>query len=162
MTKIGKMHFGYRFVAIQLTVGILIGINPTPAQAIFGLSSCEKMIKQINEEEKVRRTLTSTFSKLYKLSLNNTASGFDDKSGLSYKLIRQSDLKILEVMNRNQKCFTPGETSYLRGELDFAKLEIKMITKNSGWQSEDQRSIRSKYQPMLSEVKGKTEPKVHR
>ena len=162
MTKIGKMHFGYRFVAIQLTVGILIGINPTPAQAIFGLSSCEKMIKQINEEEKVRRTLTSTFSKLYKLSLNNTASGFDDKSGLSYKLIRQSDLKILEVMNRNQKCFTPGETSYLRGELDFAKLEIKMITKNSGWQSADQRSIRSKYQPMLSEVKGKTEPTVHR
>jgi len=161
MTKSGNIHIGYRIVAIQLTVGMLIGLNTTPAQAIFGLSSCEKMIKQINEEEKVRRTLTSTFSKLYKLNLNNSVSGFDDKSGVSYKLIRQSDLKILEVMNKNQKCFTPGETSYLRGELDFAKLEIKMMTKNSGWQSEYQRSIRSKYQPMLSEIKGKTEPKVH-
>jgi hypothetical protein len=131
-----------------------------PSHAIFGLGKCEKMRKSISAEESIRRTLSIEYKKQFQIdfyTLNNT-----DISSSTYRLIRDSDLKILQIANANQACFKSGELAYIRGEIQFAKTEIQYMNRGVAGGSVEQMILRSKYVPLLVEISGKRAPKIHR
>lgn len=148
-----------KLILVLVVSSTLLVSSSLPAQAIFGLSKCEKMQKSIDTEESVRRTLSVEFKKQYQIDINKLND--ISTSSTTYRLIRDSDLKILTIANANQKCFKPGEISYIRGEIQFAKIEIGYMKRNMTGGSIDQMNLRSKYVPLLLEIKGKRAPKVH-
>ncbi len=77
----------------------------SPASAIFGLSKCEKVKKQVLGEEKIglelQKSYRASLNGVKKLNLVNYGTIAD-----SLFLVYESNKKVYQIMEKNQKCFT--------------------------------------------------------
>jgi len=101
-----------------------------PASAVFGLSKCEKIKKQITSEEKVGLLLHRKYSAQRKIvlamnnpswnNLNNALSWLPD--------VYDSDLRIFVLVDKNSSCFATQEVARARGEIRSSKKNITDIS----------------------------------
>jgi hypothetical protein len=101
-----------------------------PASAVLGLSKCEKVKKQITNEEKVGLLLHKKYSVQRKIvlakknptwnSLNNAFSWLPD--------VYDSDLRIFSLVDKNSSCFTTKEVARARSEARSSKKNITDIS----------------------------------
>jgi hypothetical protein len=101
-----------------------------PASAVFGLSKCEKIKKEITSEEKVGLLLHRKYSTQRKIvlamnnpswnNLNNALSWLPD--------VYDSDLRIFVLVDKNSSCFTTQEVARARGEIRNSKKNITDIS----------------------------------
>lgn len=98
------------FLALTLLLGILVPIT-TPANAVFGLSACEKVKKEMLHEESIGLLYFKDFAKQRRMLLqmkspmrSNTA---DVLSWIGS--VFESDLKVYAFVEKNSKCFTAAQ-----------------------------------------------------
>lgn len=134
---------------ILLTVfGFLVigSINPPQAQAIFGLSKCERLEKSIKAEEKIGKEIWSRLNKQRQVVITNAPKlsklpnkplvnpdikyvlGKDASS--FYQLLLQiyrSDLKVYSQVNKNNECFSTKIAADVRIIENHIKSNIPII-----------------------------------
>ena len=113
-----------------VALGLLASTMP-PASAVFGLSKCEKIKKQITNEEKVGLLLHKKYSTQRKIvlamdspnwnNLNNALSWLPD--------VYDSDLRIFNLVDKNSSCFTTEQVARARGEIRSSKKNITDISR---------------------------------
>ena len=123
-----KRKFGSVIVILAL-LGSTIAFT-APASAVFGLSKCEKIKKQITNEEKVGLLLHKKYSTQRKIvlamnspnwnNLNNALSWLPD--------VYDSDLRIFGLVDKNSSCFTTEQVARARGEIRSSKKNITDIS----------------------------------
>ena len=111
-----------------VVIGLLVA-SMTPASAVFGLSKCEKVKKQIISEEKIglllhkkyfkQRINTLTMDNPTWSDLNNTFSWLPD--------VYDSDLRIFSLVDKNSSCFSTQQVARARGETRNSKKNITDI-----------------------------------
>lgn len=97
-----------------LTMGLTLGLMAPlthPAQAVFGLSACDKVKKEMKHEESIGLLYFKDFAKQRKLFLrmkNPMRSNVGD--ALSWVgSVFDSDLKVLALVEKNSKCFSAAQ-----------------------------------------------------
>lgn len=101
----------------------------TPAQAIFGLSACEKVKKQISAEQKVGLELWKEFNNQRKPILNSSTSTWQDLVDLielTPEMV-DSDMRIYKLADANQSCFTSKEIAKVRQGISKSNRNLKTI-----------------------------------
>ena len=101
----------------------------TPAQAIFGLSTCEKVKKAISAEEKVGLELWKEFNRKRQTVLASSYSSWQDLVDL-IKLTPEmvdSDMRIYKMADVNSSCFTSKEIAKVRQGISKSKRSSKTI-----------------------------------
>lgn len=120
-----------KFASVLIAVGLVASLGPTaPANAVFGLSKCEKVKKQITSEEKVGLLLHKKYSAQRKVilamsnptwdNLNDTVSWLPD--------VYDSDLRIFNLVDKNSSCFTTQQVARARAETRSSKKNISDIS----------------------------------
>lgn len=99
------------FIALGMAVPMA-----TPAQAIFGLSTCEKVKKQISSEERVGLELWKEFNKQRLTLLKSKNAIWQDVVDLIQLTpeIVDSDLRIYKLADANSSCFTSKQIAKVR------------------------------------------------
>jgi hypothetical protein len=90
-----------------------------PANALFGLSKCEKAVTSIFEEEQIAMELWTTWNRkrnVLKLKSNHTWNSISGLLNSAIPMI-ESDNYIYKIMNQNKSCF---KSKYLaEARLDY-------------------------------------------
>jgi hypothetical protein len=98
------------FLSLTLALGMLVSIVH-PANAVFGLSKCEKVKKEISHEESIGLLYFKDYAKQRKTlqqMLNPKRSNVADV--LSWiGSVFDSDLKVYEIVEKNTKCFSAAQ-----------------------------------------------------
>ena len=116
-----------------LSAFLILGMTvpmATPAQAIFGLSTCEKVKKAIATEEKVGLEIWKVFDRERRKVLSSSFSTWGDLIEI-VKLTPQmvdSDMRILKMADANSSCFTSKEIASVRKGISEAKRNSKNIS----------------------------------
>ena len=115
----GKLQYNNfmpkKVVITVLTVVLLSNFHPS-ANAIFGLSKCEKIKKAITKEELIGVALWKDFNRYRKLVVSKgfvKTSEYYDVTILLEPVL-ESDLKIFKITDENPQCFKSQELSYFR------------------------------------------------
>jgi len=109
------------FVLSSTLIGVTIGVSP--AQAIFGLSKCEKVKSYIVEENKVHNNLAKTFNRtLSDAKKKEPRATYLQAIQLSYF---ESFLNIFNAVDKNPKCFTLEAVADTRTAIEIMKKNIK-------------------------------------
>jgi len=112
---------------MKVRSGLLVGVMilalfisaTAPANAIFGLSKCEKVKKQVLLEEQIGLG----FWKVYRAEVKGFKTAtVDQMKSLtsSYLLITGSKEKVYQLLEKNKKCFTTAQLIY--GRKSVAKI----------------------------------------
>ena len=117
-------------LASGLVVIGLLASSMAPANAIFGLSKCEKVKKQITNEEKVGLLLHKKYStqRQIVLAMDNPTWNDLNKAHSYLPDFIDSDLRIFSLVDKNSSCFTTQQIAKARRETSFAKQNIKDIS----------------------------------
>jgi hypothetical protein len=105
---------------ITLTSGLLIigllASSLTPTHAIFGLSKCEKVKKEILREEKISIFLYGLTKKSRDSALKDNSVTWGEYSKMLSKEIlgNQSDIKVFDLMINKSSCFSAEINAYVR------------------------------------------------
>jgi hypothetical protein len=101
-----------------LVIGLLIP-STAPANALFGLSKCEKAVSAIFEEEQIAMELWATWNRkrnVLKLKSNHTWNSISGLLNSAIPMI-ESDNFMYRTMNQNKSCF---KSKYLaEARLDY-------------------------------------------
>ena len=116
-------------LASAVVVFGLLASSMTPANAIFGLSKCEKVKKQITNEEKVGLLLHNKYLKQRRILLTMSKPTWTDLSNVLGWLpdVYDSDLKVYKLVNKNLSCFTSQQVARARAD---SRSVIKNISDN--------------------------------
>jgi hypothetical protein len=117
-------------LASALVVIGLLSSSMIPANAIFGLSKCEKIKKQITNEEKVGLLLHKKYSAQKQIVLamdNPTWSDLNNAHSYLPDVI-DSDLRIFSLVDKNSSCFTTQQIAKARRETSNSKKNISDIS----------------------------------
>ena len=119
-----RIKLASSFVVVCLLVSFM-----APAQAIFGLSKCEKVKKEIQAEEAVGKESWKEFDQQRD---NLIAKGFLTNSQTNelmslLLLVTQSDLSVKQISVKNIKCFDNKTNATNRKNLATAKSDIKLM-----------------------------------
>ncbi len=112
------------FLALGMTMPVA-----TPAQAVFGLSTCEKVKKQISSEEKVGLELWRNFNDQRQTLLkskNSTWQDVVDLIELTPEMV-DSDMRIFRLADANSSCFTSKQIAKVRQGISKSKRNTKTI-----------------------------------
>ncbi len=101
---------------------LLLGLSITPAQAIFGLSKCEKATKAIIEEEKIGLESWKYFALMVKN--HNRKSNWNISLADALLEVYKSDKIVWEVAQKNGTCYTPAQIAEIRRQLSYTNKEI--------------------------------------
>jgi hypothetical protein len=119
----------------RLTAGLLViglsALSLTPAEAIFGLSKCEKATKAIIEEEKVGLESWKYFALMVKN--HNKKSIWNIPLADALQEVYKSDKIVWEIARKNVKCYTPAQIAEIRRQLSYTNKQIadyKKLTNN--------------------------------
>jgi hypothetical protein len=117
-------------LASALVVIGLLASSMAPANGIFGLSKCEKVKKQITNEEKVGLLLHKKYSTQRQIVLAMDNPTWNDLNNAHSYLpdFIDSDLRIFSLVDKNSSCFTTQQIAKARRETSFAKQNIKDIS----------------------------------
>lgn len=105
-------------VSIGFTVLILLGSSLTPANAVFGLSKCEKVKKQIQAEEKIGVASWRVFNNARKQVIANgstSAAEYEYATELLVPVL-ESDLVLFQMIQKNVVCFPTDRVVWTRNE----------------------------------------------
>ena len=113
-------------LASAVVVFGLLASSMTPANAIFGLSKCEKVKKQITNEEKVGLLLHNKYLKQRRILLTMSKPTWTDLSNVLGWLpdVYDSDLKVYKLVNNNLSCFTSQQVARARADSRSVKKNI--------------------------------------
>ena len=107
-----------------------------PANAIFGLSKCEKVKKQIRNEMAIGDVLFKSYRKVAnnlqpKKDSETYGQHFEKYKGAlsSLKLVLDSDVKAWSYAQNSVKCFSVEQNSAIRSALGTYKKSNSEITK---------------------------------
>jgi hypothetical protein len=119
-----------RKLASTIVVVGLLASSTTPANAIFGLSKCEKVKKQITNEEKVGLLLHKKYSVQRKIVLAKNNPTWNDLNNAFNLLpdVYDSDLRIFSSVDKNLSCFTTQQVARARAEARSSKKNIADIS----------------------------------
>jgi hypothetical protein len=115
-------------VSAFLVLGMSIPLA-TPAQAIFGWSTCEKAKKAITEEEKVGLEFHKKYQAQRKILLSMTDATWENLSDVFSWLpdVYDSDLRVYKIVDKNQSCFTTKDVVRARTKSKSDSKQIKDI-----------------------------------
>ena len=113
--------FKFRFLVFVLPFSLMgLTITTSPAQAIFGLSKCEKIQKQIYSELSIGNLLF----KSYESEVKSALTLFDSNKLEYYKrtsslidlltLITKSDVNAYKMASNHSECYSAQQTRDLR------------------------------------------------
>lgn len=107
----------------------LLASSMAPANAILGLSQCEKVKKQITNEEKIGVLLHKKYAEQRKIVLRMSSPTFNNLSSAMSWLpdVYDSDLRIYNMVDKNSSCFTSKQVARARSEARSAKKNISDI-----------------------------------
>jgi hypothetical protein len=111
-------------------------LNIAPASAIFGLSKCEKANKAIIEEEKIGLRLWKDFDQIRDSLLKKKTYAHREfyNAVEKEKLVKESDLRVYKIADRNASCFKPGRIMFARSETNNIMEWLRVWSKNkSKW-----------------------------
>jgi hypothetical protein len=119
-----------RKLASAIVIVGLLASSMTPANAIFGLSKCEKVKKQITNEEKVGLLLHKKYSVQRKIVLAKNNPTWNDLNNAFNLLpdVYDSDLRIFSSVDKNLSCFTTQQVARARAEARSSKKNIADIS----------------------------------
>ena len=103
-------------LVLAILVGLTIPVGTAPADAIFGLSKCDKAKKAITKEEVIGLSLWKDFHQYRKgvVSKGNISSAEYYEATIKLEPVLESDLKIWGVVETNQQCFKASDSAYFR------------------------------------------------
>lgn len=137
-----------RKVASAVLVISVLGTSQTPANALFGLSKCEKVKKQLNAEEAIGFESWKKFDDYRRKLILARGFTYEEYSSMLRKLmtVLSSDKKLYQTMDKNTSCFSAKKNSDARDELLTAGELLKDYESDiralSGWSpSEKGRSV---------------------
>ena len=112
---ISTSKFQRTLTASLLIIGLLAS-SLNPAHAIFGLSKCEKVKKEILREEKISIFLHGLTKKSRDSALKDNSATWGEYSQMLSKEIlgKQSDIKVFDLMIDNSSCFSSEINAYVR------------------------------------------------
>lgn len=117
--------------AILLSLGILSSsiFFPTSANAIFGLSKCEKVKKSIKKEEEIQKYSWMNYDKARDISVVNRNMTFRDYREHLYRLnlVWKSDLEVFRAVKDNPNCFKAESIAGVRERIRDIENFIKKI-----------------------------------
>lgn len=119
---------------IVLSVFLFLGMTvpmATPAQAIFGLSTCEKVKKQIKSEEAIGSESWKEFNTSRKQFISDGQVTNGEMIALFrlVNLVHKSDLTVYSIATKNTKCFTPKMNAYIRNTQSETKRTFDVMEK---------------------------------
>lgn len=117
-----------KLASVIVVIGLLV-TSMAPASAVFGLSKCEKVKKQIANEEKVGVLLHRKYVEQRKILLRMSSPTFNNLSNAMSWLpdVYDSDLRIYNMVDKNSSCFTSKQVARARSEARSAKKDISDI-----------------------------------
>ena len=126
--------FKFRFLVFVLPFSLIgLTITTSPAQAIFGLSKCEKIKKQIYTEIslgdslfKQYRIKTESIEDWKTTSNISIYEGQMDTAIRSLILLSESDLKVLKIADANGPCFSIEQRTDFRSSVSTYKELLKL------------------------------------
>jgi hypothetical protein len=120
-----KLH---RTLTSGLLVVGLLASSLTPAHAIFGLSKCEKVKKEILREEKISIFLYGLTKKSRDSALKDNSVTWGEYSKVLSKEIlgQQSDIKVFDLMINKSSCFSAEINAYVRTYKKDTQENIKL------------------------------------
>ena len=123
----------------SLTIGLIIVLAisaSSPANAIFGLSACEKATKGIIAEEKIGLESWKYFNQMVKS--HNKEASWNVPLADALAEVYKSDKTVWEIAQKNSKCYTPAQVAEIRRQLSWTNKTIsdyKAILKNQNFKT---------------------------
>lgn len=116
-------------LASALLILGLLASSIVDANAILGLSKCEKAKAQITNEEKVGVLLHKKYAEQRKIVLGLSNPTLKNLSNAMSWLpdVYDSDLRIYKIVDSNSSCFTPKQVARARSEASASKKNISDI-----------------------------------
>jgi hypothetical protein len=120
------------------TIAIFLVITSfySPANAIFGLSACEKATKGIIAEEKIGLESWKYFNQMVKS--HNKDANWNVPLADALAEVYKSDKTVWEIAQKNSKCYTPAQVAEIRRQLSWTNKTIsdyKAILKNQNFKT---------------------------
>jgi hypothetical protein len=108
---------------------VLVLSQANPSYAIFGMSKCEKAKAAILSEEKVGKALWETFDTERKHLNPNATYTWGAVQGIASNLtlIYKSDVKVFQIVSKNESCYATKIVASARSQLDLSQKSIQMI-----------------------------------
>ena len=101
-------------VSIGFTVLILLGSSLTPANAVLGLSACEKVKKQVLSYEKTEKPLIKDWQNYVGDWIWDYPSDSRLKLQKRFVNIVNIEVKMYSLEINNPKCFTNSQNIYIK------------------------------------------------
>lgn len=116
-----------RLISFSIAV-LLMGVLSSPqAEAIFGLSKCEKVRKSIAAEEQVGLVFFKDYDKQRKILLKMSEPSISDWLNVLTWLpkVYESDNRVFILVEKNMNCFKATEIARARSEKSYNDKSIK-------------------------------------
>jgi hypothetical protein len=123
------------YLGLILITVLLFSSSPT-ANAILGLSSCEKATKAIIAEEKIGLESWKYFSQMAKAHNKDSAWNISLADALAE--IYMSDKTVWGIAQKNSKCYTPAQVAEIRRQISWTNKTIsdyKTLLKNQNFKT---------------------------
>ena len=104
-----------------VVIGLLVA-SMAPANAIFGLSTCEKASKAIIAEEKIGFESWKYYAQL--VSNHNSDSKWNGSIAESLAEVYKSDISVWGIAKKNTKCYTPAQNAEVRRQISLTNKAI--------------------------------------
>ena len=125
-----KMNKRRVFSLVGIICMALIFTGPSPANAIFGLSTCEKVKKQILKYEKIDKPLAKKWEPYQGLLVWNVSQPELDQLLKNWKTLVDLEVKMYGLEINNLKCFTNTQSIYIKRVYPIWKAEQLKIRFN--------------------------------
>ena len=125
-------------VKIAIWISLIIALQSAwlaPANAVLGLSACEKTTKAIIAEEKIGFESWKYYRQL--VQSHNRDSNWNISIADALTEVYKSDKIVWEIAKKSPKCYTPIQVSEIRRRLSFMDKTIsdyKILLKNPNFE----------------------------
>ena len=126
-------------VKLALWISLVIALQCAwlvPANAVLGLSACEKTTKAIIAEEKIGFESWNYYRQMVKS--HNRDSNWNVSLADALAEVYKSDKTVWEIAKKSSKCYTPIQVSEIRRQLSFVNKTIsdyKKLLKNPNFET---------------------------
>ena len=112
-----------RRLIFLVTLVIVQVLNTPSSNAIFGLSGCEKIKKEILIEERIGKKAWKKYDNQRDQYVRSNTMSFQQLSPLinQLTLVYNSDLIVLKKLDKNPKCLTASSSADVRAKIQALK-----------------------------------------
>ena len=147
-----------RLASVIVVLGLLASsvANAVPANAIFGLSACERATKAILAEEKIGFESWKYYAQL--VVNHNSDSKWTRSLTEAIAEVYKSDKSVWAIAQKNAKCYTPAQNAEIRRQISLTNKAISdykllLADKNLNYYSYDWRPYYKKYSSAVDMLK---------